>query len=104
MHCSNEEIRKKEPPKSAVSGEKVLAVARRFERQRGLRGRQQKERCSPNRGGKNPLPSNMGSGSGSFSEATESNEKAMATGMMNLVNASKYVEQESNNHAHVAGN
>src|SRR5450759_3865209 len=104
MHCSDVEIHKTKLPKSAVSGEKVLGVARRSERQRGLRGRQQRKRRSPKRGGKRPLPSNMGSGSGYSSEATESNEKAMATGMINLVNACKYVEQESNNHAHVAGN
>ena len=45
----------------------------------------------------------MDSGRGSSSEATESNDKAVATGMMTLLIACKHVEQESNKHAEVAG-
>ena len=45
----------------------------------------------------------MDSGRGSSSEATESNDKAVATGMMTLLIACKHVERESSKHAEVAG-
>jgi hypothetical protein len=99
-----QEARKKPPrPPNPATKKKESPLKRNLPPRRGLRGRQLKQRRRGDAEG-DRKDKDMASDRDSSSEATESNEEAIAEGMMHLAIACDHVQQQSIKGADVAGN
>lgn len=87
------EKKKKKP--DAIAGKKEMRKQQRVSTRRGLRGRPLRETRLHKVGGRGRVVlSNMASGHDSSSEATESNDKAVAAGMLKLAVACSHVQEQ----------